>query len=67
MGTLSGQFHLTQGKIQRPLEQVMGLKFSIGTVSMAHGHVAQALAEPVQKLHAQANTCANLLKIEPAL
>lgn len=52
VGTLSGQFHLTQGKIQRLLEQVMGLKFSIGTISMAHGHVAQALAEPVQQLHA---------------
>lgn len=51
VGTLSGQFHLTQGKIQRLLEQVMGLRFSIGTISMAHGHVAQALAEPVQQLH----------------
>ncbi len=50
VGTLSGQFHLTQGKIQRLLGQVMGLKFSIGTISMAHGHVAQALAEPVQQL-----------------
>lgn len=53
VGTLSGQFHLTQAKIQRLFEQVMGLKFSIGTISMAHGHVAQALAEPVQQLHAQ--------------
>ena len=52
VGTLSGQFHLTQGKIQRLLEQVMGLKFSMGTISMAHGHVAQALAEPVQQLQA---------------
>jgi transposase len=50
VGTLSGQFHLTQGKIQRLLAQVMGLQFSIGTISMAHGHVAQALAEPVQRL-----------------
>jgi len=50
VGTLSGQFHLTQGKIQRLLAQVMGLKFSIGTISMAHSHVAQALAEPVQQL-----------------
>ena len=50
VGTLSGQFHLTQGKIQRLLAQVMGLRFSIGTISMAHGHVAQALAEPVQQL-----------------
>ena len=48
VGTLSGQFHLTQGKIQRLLAQVMGLRFSIGTISMAHGHVAQALAEPVR-------------------
>jgi hypothetical protein len=30
VGTLSGQFHLTQGKIERLLEQVMGLKFSMG-------------------------------------
>jgi transposase len=50
LGTLSGQFHITQGKIQRLLAQVMGLQFSIGTISMAHGHVAQALAEPVQQL-----------------
>ena len=50
VGTLSGQFHLTQGKIGRLLAQVMGLKFSIGTISMAHGHVAQALAVPVQQL-----------------
>lgn len=50
VGTLSGQFHLTQGKTQRLLAQVMGLKFSIGTISMAHGHVAQALAEPVRQL-----------------
>jgi hypothetical protein len=47
---LSGQFHLTQGKIQRLLEQVMGLKFSMGTISMAHGHVPKALAGPVQQL-----------------
>jgi transposase len=52
VGTLSGQFHLTQGKIQRLLAQVMGLRFSIGTISMAHGHVAQAQAqvEPVRQL-----------------
>ena len=37
VGTLSGQFHLTQGKIQHLLEQVIWLKFSIGTISAAHG------------------------------
>ena len=35
VGTLLGQFHLAQG---------LGLKFSIGTFSMEHGDVAQALA-----------------------
>jgi transposase len=55
VGTLSGQFHLTQGNIQRLLAKILSLKFSIGTISMAHGHVAQALAEPVRQLHAHLN------------
>ena len=45
-GDAVGSVPSDAGQIQRLLEQVMGLKFSIGTISMAHGHVAQALAEP---------------------
>lgn len=52
MWTLLGQFYLKQVKIPyRLLDLVVGLKFSIATISMAFGHVAQALAELVQHLH----------------
>ena len=50
--TLLGQFYLTQVKIPyRLLDLVVGLQFSIATISMAFGHVDQALAELVQHLH----------------
>jgi transposase len=53
VGTLAGQFHLTQRKVQDVLSHIMGIRFSLGAVSQAHGLVAQALAAPVAQLHAE--------------
>jgi transposase len=53
VGTLAGQFHLTQRKVQDVLAHIMGIRFSLGTVSQAHGLVSQALAAPVAQLHAE--------------
>lgn len=53
VGTLAGQFHLTQRKVQAVLSHLMGLRFSLGTVSQAHALVSESLAMPVQQLHAQ--------------
>ena len=35
-------------KIRDLLAQVLGVRFSVGAISQAHGLVAQALKEPVQ-------------------
>ena len=53
VGTLAGQFHLTQRKVQAVLSHIMGIRFSLGAVSQAHGLVAQGLAKPVAQLHTQ--------------
>jgi len=53
VGTLAGQFHLTQRKVQAVLSHIMGIRFSLGTVSQAHGLVSEALAAPVAQLHAE--------------
>ncbi|MBD3893994.1 IS66 family transposase [Hydrogenophaga sp.] len=53
VGTLAGQFHLTQRKVQAVLSHVMGIHFSLGAVSQAHGLVSQALDKPVAQLHAE--------------
>lgn len=53
VGTLAGQFHLSQAKVRDLLGQVMGIHFSLGAISQAHGHVAQALAAPVRELHVE--------------
>jgi transposase len=53
VGTLAGQFHLTQRKVQDVLAHIMGIRFSLGAVSQAHGLVSQALAVPVAQLHAE--------------
>lgn len=50
VGTLAGQFHLTQRKVQAVLSHIMGIRFSLGAVSQAHGLVAQGLAKPVAQL-----------------
>lgn len=53
VGTLAGQFHLTQRKVQAVLSHIMGIHFSLGAVSQAHGLVSQALEQPVAQLHAE--------------
>ena len=47
IGVLGTRYHLTQGKVRDFLAQVLGLDFSVGTVSQAHAKVALALAAPV--------------------
>ena len=47
VGVLGTRFHLTQGKIRDLLAQMVGLNFSIGAISQAHGKVAAALKAPV--------------------
>ena len=49
VGVLGTQYHLTQQKIRDLLAQVLGVDFSVGAISQAHGLVAQALAAPVQQ------------------
>jgi transposase len=50
IGTLAGQFHLSQHKIHALLRQVFGLDFSIGTISAAHGTVSTALAPVCEEI-----------------
>lgn len=52
VGILAGRYHLTQDKIRSLLGELMGIRFSLGAISQAHGKVAQALAAPVDKLKA---------------
>ena len=47
IGVLGTRFHLTQFKIRDLLAQTLGLDFSVGAISQAHGKVAAALKEPV--------------------
>jgi transposase len=47
VGVLGTRYHLTQRKIRNLLDQLMGLSFSVGAISQAHGKVAQALKAPV--------------------
>lgn len=47
VGLLGTRCHLTQGKTRDLLAQLMGVDFSMGAISQAHGKVAQALAAPV--------------------
>jgi transposase len=47
IGVLGTRYHLTQRKIRNLLDQLMGLSFSVGAISQAHGKVAQALKAPV--------------------
>jgi hypothetical protein len=39
-------YHLTQRKIRGLLDQLMGLGFSLGSISQAHSKVASALKAP---------------------
>jgi transposase len=47
IGVLGTHYHLTQFKIRDLLAQMMGLDFSVGAISQAHGKVAAALQAPV--------------------
>ena len=47
VGVLGTRYHLTQGQIRNLLDQLMGLSFSVGAISQAHGKVAHALKAPV--------------------
>jgi transposase len=47
IGVLGTRYHLTQFKIRDLLAQMMGLDFSVGAISQAHGKVAAALKAPV--------------------
>ena len=49
IGVLATKFHLTQFKIRDLLAQMVGLDFSVGAISQAHGKVAQALKAAVHE------------------
>lgn len=49
VGVLGTHYHLTQFKIRDLLARLMGVDFSVGAISAAHGRVAQALATPVRQ------------------
>jgi len=55
VGVLATRYHLTQRKIRNLLDQLMGLRFSVGAISQAHGKVAGALKAPVAQ--AAASLC----------
>jgi transposase len=55
VGVLGTRYHLTQRKIRNLLDQLMGLSFSVGAISQAHGKVAVALKAPVAE--ATASLC----------
>lgn len=55
VGVLGTRYHLTQRKIRNLLDQLMGLSFSVGATSQAHGKVACALKAPVAQ--AAASLC----------
>ena len=56
IGTLGTRYHLTQGKVRDLLAQMLGVDFSIGAISQAHGKVAAALAAPVREARASLRT-----------
>ena len=49
VGVLGTRYHLTQGKIRDLLAETLGVDFSVGAISQAHGKVAQALKTPVRE------------------
>lgn len=60
VGVLGTRYHLTQRKIRHLLDQLMGLRFSVGAISQAHGKVAQALKMPVAEAVASLRTADSL-------
>ena len=49
VGVLGTRFQMPQLKIRELLAQLLGIDFSVGAISAAHGKVAAALAAPVQQ------------------
>jgi len=58
VGVLGTRYHLTQRKIHNLLDQLMGLSFSAGAISQAHGKVAVALKAPLAEAAASLCTAA---------
>lgn len=54
VGMLGTRFQMPQMKIRNLLAQLLGIDFSVGAISQAHGKVAQALAAPVRAAMAEA-------------
>lgn len=52
IGALGTRYHLTQFKIRDLLAQMLGVDFSVGAISQAHGKVAAALQAPVREARA---------------
>jgi transposase len=50
IGTLGTHYHLTQFKIRDLLARLLGVDFSVGAISQAHGKVALALQAPVAQI-----------------
>jgi transposase len=48
VGVLGTRFQMPQMKIRDLLAQLLGIDFSVGAISQAHGKVAAALAAPVE-------------------
>lgn len=55
VGVLGTRYHLTQRKIRNLFDQLLGLSFSVGAISQAHGKLAAALKRPVAQ--AAASLC----------
>ena len=47
VGVLGTRYHLTQQKTRDLLAQLLGVDFSVGAISQAHGKVAEALKVPL--------------------
>lgn len=56
IGTLGTRYHLTQCKIRDLLAQMLGVDFSVGAISQAHGKVAAALQAPLAQAAATLST-----------
>jgi len=60
IGVLGTHYHLTQFKIRDLLARMMGVDFSVGAISQAHGKVAAALNAPVAEAAASLSKAAVL-------
>ena len=52
VGVLGTRYHLTQMKTRDLMAQLLGVDFSVGAISQAHGKLAQALQEPLREVAA---------------